>query len=309
MLRSVASPRPPTANADLPRSRVHLCGSDFEIVCVRRSGVAVYRGDNAYLRIGAVLEAEIAAHRLMLERGYPVARILSTGRHGGVPYMIETSLGRMTLGDRFSAEHEVDGRISEQGFGIYLTVAERYARAQAASVVDVAGPRALARLVGLEDAVVLVPDVADAVREAFIAAVPALERLPMALTHPDLHALNMCPGGVIDLEDVDWGPAGYDVVTAPFVQDLCGLVDRGTRWLSTSQVDAYLGMVDRVFGEEGLRIPSDLLNELLVCRSIALCATRHPVPALWAARQRVLRRVVRGFLDGEGVRSLLSNGG
>jgi hypothetical protein len=257
--------------------------------------------------MGSGQEAEAAAHRRMLELGYPVARILRTGCRDDVPYLIEESLGTTTLGDRFALEHGADGHISDQGFASYLAVAERYAEAQA-SAVAVAGPAALSRLIGLEAAVVLVADVEGLLREAFAAAQSTVEQLPRALVHPDLHAFNMCPGGVIDLEDVDWGPAGYDVATAPFVQELCGLADSGARWFSEGQVAEYLAMVDRVFADHGLPVPTDRLDALLVCRAIALCAKQHPVPAVRAAREGVLRRVIDGFLSGVGVRSVLRDG-
>jgi hypothetical protein len=305
MLRSVADPQPTDPGAEQPPSHLRLAGTDFERVCVRRSGVAVYRGDGAYLRIGPGLDAEVAAHRLMLERGFPVPRMMRTGRHGGHPYLIEESLGTTTLGERFMADYKATGRISDEGFGTFLAVAERYARAQATSAVRVARSEPLSRLTGLEDAVALAPDLESPLRDAFAVAEAMVGRLPTAPVHPDLHEHNMCSGGVIDLEDVGWGPAGYDVATAPFVHDLCGLAPAGARWFSERQVSAYLAMVDRVFGNQGLPPVSERLDHLLVCRAIALCAKRHPVPDLWADRQRVLRQVVRGFLAGDRVCSQL----
>jgi hypothetical protein len=174
MLAFVASRAPSTGGGDLPPKRLSLKGTDFERVCVRRSGVAVYRGDAGYLRIGTTLEPELAVHRLMLDRDYPVPRILHVGRHDGVLYVIEESLGSQTLGDRFAAEKRADGRVSDAGFSLLLAVAERYARAQAAMA------RSELRL----------------------------GERPVALVHPDLHAFNMCPGGVIDVEGAETGPAG-----------------------------------------------------------------------------------------------------
>ena len=266
MLASVVSRAP---------SGLHLHGTDFELVCVRRSGVAVYRGDTRYLRIGAELEPELAVQRLMLERGYPVPRILHVGRHDGAPYLVEESLGVQTLGDRFEAEQRVDWRISDGGFAIFLAVAERYARAQAASARPAARP-------------------GDA---------------PVAVVHPDLHAFNMCPGGVIDVEGAGVGPVGYDVATAPFVPALCGLTSARTPWFAATQISEYLAMVDGVFAGHGMSPPTERLEELLVRRAISLCARQHPDPAVRAARLRVLHAIVDGFLSGRGVRALLQQGG
>jgi len=41
-----------------------------------------------------------------------------------------------------------------------------------------------------------------------------LDEFPGTLVHGDLHAFNMCAGGVIDLEGSGWGIAGYDALTA-----------------------------------------------------------------------------------------------
>ena len=265
MLASVVSRAP---------SVLHMQGTDFELVCVRRSGVAVYRGDACYLRIGAELEPELAVQRLMLERGYPVPRISHVGRHDGVPYLIEESLGAHTLGDRFEAEQRVDGRISDEGFVIFLAVAERYARAQAASARPAARPG----------------------------------DVPVALVHPDLHAFNMCPGGVIDVEGASLGPVGYDVATAPFVPALCGLTSARTPWFTATQISEYLAMVDGVFAGQGLSPPTEQLEELLVRRAISLCTKQHPDVPVQGTRQRVLQDVIETFLSGEEVRALLQQG-
>src|SRR4051794_17800916 len=109
MLACVVSRAPLSPGGDTPPTRLHVDDTDFERVCVRRSGVAVYRGETGYLRIGSTLEPELAVHRLMLERDYPVPRILHVGRHDGVLYVIEESLGSQTLGDRFTAEQRPTG--------------------------------------------------------------------------------------------------------------------------------------------------------------------------------------------------------
>jgi Phosphotransferase enzyme family len=265
MLTSVVSRAP---------SGLHLHGTDFELVCVRRSGVAVYRGDTRYLRIGAELQPELAVQRLMLERGYPVPRILHVGGHDGVPYLIEESLGAHTLGDRFEAEQRVDGRISDEGFALFLAVTERYARAQAASARRASRPG----------------------------------DVPVAVVHPDLHAFNMCPGGVIDVEGAGVGPVGYDVATAPFVPALCGLTSARTPWFTATRISEYLAMVDGVFAEHGLSPPTGRLEELLMRRAISLCAKQHRDLAVQAARLRVLQAMVDTFLCGGGVRALLQRG-
>ena len=131
----------------------------------------------------------------------------------------------------------------------------------------------------------------------------------MAVVHPDLHAFNMCAGGVIDLEGAGWGPAGDDVATAPFVPALCGLTSSATPWFTPAQISEHLAMVDAVFSDRGLPSPTERLDELLVRRALSLCVRGHPDPALRRSRTRVLRAVVDTFLSGGAVSALLQQGG
>ncbi len=88
---------------------LELGGARFERLCVRRTGVAVFRGPGRYLRVGTAVLAELDVHRQMIQLGYPVPDILETGEHDGTPYVIETSMGEPTLGDagtRRSGDHE-----------------------------------------------------------------------------------------------------------------------------------------------------------------------------------------------------------
>jgi hypothetical protein len=119
----------------------------------------------------------------------------------------------------------------------------------------------------------------------------------------------MCRGGVIDVEGAESGPAGYDVATAPFVPALCGLIGSDNPWFDPGQISEYLAMVDGVFADVGLPLPTDRLDEFLVCRATSVCAKQHREPAVRARRLRVLRAVVDTFLNGEGVRELLEEGG
>jgi|SoiMetStandDraft_5_1073268.scaffolds.fasta_scaffold127677_2 hypothetical protein len=110
--------------------RLTIAGQTFERVCVRRTGVAVYRGDQTYLRIGPELAAELDLHKAMLSFGFPVAGILGEGMHEGFAYFIEESLGPQTLGDRFEEELDARGGITDEGFAEFMDVVERQTWAQ-----------------------------------------------------------------------------------------------------------------------------------------------------------------------------------
>jgi hypothetical protein len=288
----------------LPR-RLTVRGRDFDRVCVRRTGVAVYRGDDTYLRIGPGLIGELATHRLLLRHGFPVARLLERGYLGALPYFVEASSGPCTLGDLFRAERDEHGAVSDKSFALFESVALRYARAQVEVATARWTPEAFATLIGVDRAAALLPELAHDLRTAFEQAVERLASLPGTLLHGDLHPSNVCTGGVIDLEGTGRGVIGYDVVTAVFVPSMCdvrvGDEPPSAGWFSSYQVERYLRRLDEVFGRIGAGPVSDRLDDLLVCRALSLCAGRHPHDAVWLARSAMLRTALEDYRAGDGL--------
>jgi len=123
-----------------------------------------------------------------------------------------------------------------------------------------------------------------------------LGEFPGTLVHSDLHAFNMCAGGVIDLEGSGWGIAGYDVLTAVYVSALCDLADRP--WFTTRQIESYVAMIDRVFANHRIALPSTRLDEFLLCRTIALCSQQHPNAEVSRCRDDMLRTMLARFEAG-----------
>jgi Phosphotransferase enzyme family len=270
-------------------------GRDFEQVCLRRSGVAVYHAPDAYLRIGAGIEVELATHRRMVEHGFPVAPLLDEGIHDGVPYFVEASLGSSTLGEAFDRECETFGRISESTFAAFNTVAARHARAQVATSTPDWSSVDFAELIGLESAAALVPDLAADLRVEWERVDDQLQGLPGTLLHFDLHPYNMCAGGVIDLEGVGWGPLGYDVVTAsltPPAVEVTSAEPVGSRF-TTAQLDRHQQTLAEIFDVVGR--PTDHLGALALCRGVAWCAQRHRDPAVQDARVRGLQAALSAY--------------
>src|SRR5262245_57340267 len=211
----------------------------------------------------------------MLEHRFPVARMLADGEHDGQPYLLEESLGDVTLGDLFDSERASSTTVSADNFAMYLEVLGAYARAQAELASrQVTVHDDFRRLVGVAEAAEQLPELAVDIVDAFDRSTARLVGVPLSLVHADLHEHNMCARGVIDLEDMGWATAGYDVATAIFVPALCG-GDLGEGIagpaFSGTQVDQSLGLVDEVFSRAGLVKPSEHIEEFLVCRSIALC--------------------------------------
>ena len=288
----------------LPR-RLTLRGRRFDRVCVRRTGVGVYRGDETYLRIGPGLAAELATHREMARRSFPVARLLEHGYLRRLPYYVEESLGSSTLGDIFETEVETRGSVSDASFDSFGDVIAHHALAQARMATARWSVDAFAELIGVAGAAALHPDVAKAVRDAFEDAVARLDHLPGTLLHGDLHSDNTCAGGVIDLEGTGRGVIGYDAVTAVFVPAMCEVEADGTSppyaGFSTAQLRRYLSRLDGIFGVFGSRPVSAELEALLLCRAISLCSRRHRDPAIWPIRTQLLRSTLDTVRRGGGL--------
>lgn len=293
--RAVDLARSPDSVAAHP-PHLSLAGQTFERVCVRRTGVAVYRGERSYLRIGPGLVAELDLHKTLLSFGFPVAGILIEGVHEGVPYFVEESLGAQTQGDRFEAELDAGGEITAEGFAEFMAVVERQSRAQLSMPTRSVSVSEFGRLTGADRAARRLPDLAARILDAFHAAVANLREFPGTLVHGDLHAFNICARGVIDLEGSGWGIAGYDVVTAAYLSALGDLRDR--RWFTSQQTESYVAMIDRVFASHGIAPPSTRLDEFLLCRTIALCSQQHPNVEVSRCRDEALRTMLDRFEAG-----------
>jgi len=281
--------------------RIEVNGRTFDLVCVRRSEVGVYRGDDAYLRIGSATVPEVALQRRLLADGFPVAEILEVGEHAGSPYFIEASLGPDTWGDLIQEQIDAGGRVSDEEFWVFADVMLRWARAQLGGVRRPWHTTDLAGFLGVARAVDNVPALAAPIRAAFGQVVAVLRDLPGALQHDDLHAFNTCRGGVIDLEGVAWAVAGYDVATAVLEPSLAeARWDDGRlslAWFTEDQVGDYLQRLDDTFLHASAPPPSALVDAYLVCRAISTCSHIPRDEAVWTGRRDTLERVLAPFLD------------
>ena len=299
-----------------------MSGREFEHVCVRRSGVGVYRssspGGDAYLRIGpGALRLELGVHALMLERGFPVPRILERGIWEGLEYAVEESLGRETLGDLYGDDFCDEQAVSEEAFGVLVEQARRFAHSQVAAAIPNSSDRTgdtaraeFAEVVGVRSAALQLPELREAIQVVYRAAVDALRPLPTSLVHGDFHVFNICEGGVIDLEGGGWGVAGYDVATAVFDAALsspgAGVGPGRGGQRTTQRMAAYLAMLDDEFSAGGLPPPSMFLDAFLMCRAISLCAVRPRDSERWRSRQSCLETVMATFTAGDDVRAVVT---
>jgi hypothetical protein len=286
---------------DVFSERPEVSGRSFELVCVRRSGVAVYRGDDSYLRLGQATVDEVAIQRRMLAEGYPVAQILEVGERGGAAYFVEESLGSDTWGDTHEERLSSGGRVSDQEFWVFGDVMLRWAGAQVRGARQPCQPAVLADFLGVARAADNLPELATPIRAAFERAVLALGELPGALQHDDLHGFNTCARGVIDLEGVGWAVAGYDVATAvlePSLAESRWEDDRlALSWFTEEQVREYLDRLDDEFLRASAPPPSSYLDAYLMCRAISMCSHVHRDEAVWNGRRHMLTRLLPFFLD------------
>lgn len=205
-----------------PLSTLQLNNQTYTLVCGNRfSGRAVYRGPDAYLRIGlsAVIEHEIAIHRHLLTQGFPVAPLLQTGMQDGQPFFIEAALGAVVWGDILEAETHEQGTVGASSFAKLLALILRWTEVQLQNPAPAATCADLVATVRLTDVERLLPEHALLTHQVFKRAQQRLAIFPTVLMHGDFHPYNLCPGGVIDLEFVHWSVAGYDATTSLFADD------------------------------------------------------------------------------------------
>lgn len=281
--------------------RIEVEGRAFELVAERRTGVAVYRGDGVYLRLGHASVAEVGVQRRLSDQGYPVPTLLGVGEHDGSPYFVEASVGPHTLGDLMDEQAGGGAEIGTELFATFADLLLRWAGAQLTGdrrpwrSADLAGLLGVARVVENE------PDLAEPVRASFEQAAGLLRDVPGALQHDDLHAFNMCAGGVIDLEGVAWAAAGYDVTTALFEPALAEGRWQDDRlalaWFTPAQVRGVLARLDDEFAGASAPPPSSLLDAYLVCRALHRCSHVHRDAAVQTARVDMLARLLPPFLD------------
>src|SRR3989344_1417095 len=248
-------------------------GAEYTLVGVQRGGLAVYRGDGGYLRIGdgGSVARDVASHREMEQAGYTVAQILSEGATIGGNYYIEASQGDISFRNLFSTEIQKDGRITDATFNRFLNIVEQYLRRQIATK-RVNDASVFKRRIKLDVLFAEMPQYADTLETRFGQAMEALSDMPYVLSHGDFNPANLYERGVIDLEDALAAPFGYDAVTALATVDWVpphGDYEYTRSYTYTPEQNAkYLELVDRIAIENGLQKVSTLYPALEFCRAV-----------------------------------------
>jgi hypothetical protein len=193
-----------------------LEGRKFFLTRVRAydQGVIYKSQENTFLRVGspAAIGPEQETHEYFEARGFPMPTLLRAGFYQDQQYYEETSIGDQVLNAVFAEDFAATGKISQENFDKFFTVAKEFTEAQAKYAEGSSTlPReffTMAQFPGIKEEQ---PDLQDllAVAEQKIAA--KLERLPLVPTHGDFNSANILEGGVIDFSYHTFAPVGYDL--------------------------------------------------------------------------------------------------
>ena len=254
---------------------ITIGGKTFELLRVQRRGASgVYKGNGEYLRIGepGIIHRHLNIHRKMEEAGFPVAPLVEESEWNGKAYFIEKSVGDKRLGDAFAEDWNSSGTISAEHFKKFMTIVERYAKAQLRAPRARGSIEHLARGIRLDDLCNELPEHAIRIREKFKDAFARVTIFPSVITHGDLNPQNLYEHGVIDLEDSFYAPVGYDPICAlihiNFFPD-SREYEYFARYRFTSEQRAqYLAMLDTLFTKAELPRVSKYVHEFEFCRAV-----------------------------------------
>jgi aminoglycoside phosphotransferase (APT) family kinase protein len=274
---------------------IMIAGESFKHI-VSRELVSIYRGQDAYLRIGPedVLRKEMEAHRRLHDLGFPVPPLIRDGEHKGLFYYIEMTVGE-TFGDIFDHEAGTHSNVREESFDAFLSIVIRYAQSQLQNQSSIEPTEAFRHMLRVNQVMEIFPELAWASERAFGRIMDRLAVFPAVLTHGDFHAFNVCERGVIDFESVAPGFAGYDVTVAIMLPGMFPPADDEFSY-STQQIERYLTAIDTVYQAYGLPNPSAYTYDYLVARLMWLVAGRKRPPALLDWLDTSYREMLTSYL-------------
>lgn len=275
--------------------KIFLDGRHFEFVTRQRDGLtAVYRSADSYVRIGnpKKIQKNLKLHRKMEGAGFPVAALLAEGEKDGEAYFIESSLGDAHFGNLFAESISKVGGIHEDLFEQFVSVSEKFARAQLTTQVDTRQYEEFAKGIWLDQVCKELPEYADRVRARFESVQDNTQEIPFVLTHGDFNPNNLYPAGVIDLEDSFYAPYGYDQVSAvahidsfPSSNDY----EYFAKYRFTlTQREHYMQRMDSISKDAGLPPLSQCADDFEFCRVIWLAADIPNTPKLQKFRYDLL---------------------
>ncbi len=277
---------------------LYIEGKQFELLGVQRSGAAVYRGSDAYLRIGekAAIYHDLAQHREMEKAKYPVARIISEGEYEGKVYFIEESLGTKSFRALFEEEY-TKGDVRTPTFSNFTGMVKKLYAAQLRaerewSVSEFAAGANVTKFARE------LPVYTSHIEAKFVEAAERLAKIPGTLLHGDCNPANMYEGGIIDLEDSFYGPVGYDCVSAlmsiEWSPDTRDYEFYAQYKFSDEQKASFYRVLNTVGKKAGVVNLAKYADDLAFCRAIWLCSGMHEWPRI---QQWRYEKFVRTYLS------------
>jgi hypothetical protein len=260
-------------------------GQRYTPIQTQRSGIAVYRGETSYLRIGEQksIERYIAIHDEMECAGFPVARALKRGKEGDLSYFVEKSLGEKRFVTLFEEDTNRYGHASDEHLDKLIDITSVFLRAQCASIRE-RDEAAFARAVRLEILCEELPHHAERIRATYTATLAKLKDYPFVLIHGDFNPANVYPEGVIDLEDSSVGPIGYDTSCVMLTHEwfpISGDYEYRARYIFTDeQQTRFADSCDGVLASCGMPRASDAAQQFMFLRAIWLTAGMSAWPKL-----------------------------
>jgi hypothetical protein len=300
---------------------LHIEGIDWIYVKTRAldHGNIYIAGDGSrYLRAGPVdkIQDELGFARNVHELGYPTPEVLSEGEiDGQMAYFTETSLGSQTFGDIFNGQYIESSSVNDDSFNQYCHIANLFLIAQIKSAHAVTEPSNLREGVNLDNVIEENPDLNRQKLElAFSQALAKVNSLPLVLTHGDLGPFNMMPGGVIDFEHKFIAPAGFDVITSPFIGRFWNFttpdgVNRLAYDFSETQIQQYLAVIDAAAKHLGLDNISQHTDDMLMLKAIwgtsyeKQIAEKIGHPHIWQNKKETLRYCIDQYVAGQPIDS------
>ncbi len=279
--------------------KITINGMVFDYVDTQRDGdTAIYKSESAYLRIGAPekVKRDLALHKQMENYGFPVAKLLAEGELCGMHYFAEESLGEKHFGHIFRDETEALGKIKDETFDRFTDVCTKFAEVQLKTATQDKNWDDFRRGIHLDTINEELPEDKKRILARYERARERLSPFPFVVTHGDFGTFNICPGGVIDLQDSFMGPAGYD---------LGGLIE-SHNWFpeskdyefyrlfnfSPEQRKRFLDRTDGIYRKNGLPKISDYLDEFNFTRGVWFAVRMDGVPKLQKFRYEVLKSLL-----------------
>jgi hypothetical protein len=222
---------------------------------------------------GAELRDEVGFQRQLIDLGYPVPEIISSGFDDGVFYAVEHSLGEATLHDLALMDASRHGQVSEEVIEKAAEVSARLLRAQADNAQDSSpwfDKAAFASNVFDENPDFDTPQTHQLVERA----IRRMGSLPSCLGHLDYGLPNMLAAGIIDWQHHGPAPLGYDVYPA---LELVAFKGGGKGYSPTAQQrERYLHALDDVSVALVERRVSEHLGDFLLVKCFFFLALMRP---------------------------------